>query len=600
MILQALNDYYRRLEADPEQDVAPYGFSRQKISFCVVLEEDGRLAAFQPMVSEVVKGRPLPESRVVPGQSKPPGAGINPCFLWDNATYLLGLVSEGRDAAWARERFEAFRDRHLAVEKGIADPAFPAVCRFLETWDPEQAAVHPELADMTRSFGVFRLRAASEYVHERPAIQAWWKSRQDDTDQEIVGMCLVSGETLPIARLHEPKIKGVAEAQTSGASLISFNLDAFESYGKSQSYNAPVSQAAAFQYATALNHLLADRQRRIQIADATTVFWTESPTPAESIFTAFFGGARSFSARDAEDDSLLTRLRAFLDRLRQGRPDESAAELGDPKTRYYLLGLSPNAARISVRFFLTGTLGELRENLSRHVRRLDIVGLDDHIPGLHELLRETASPKSGYPDDEKIPKPLSSGLAMAILKDQPYPTAFYAALLRRIRSEGFVNPDKRKDWRRAMTVRTAAIKACLMQNHRKELPVSLDPERPEPAYHLGRWFALLEKTQKDALKDLNATIRDKFYASASATPAAVFPRLIQLHQHHLNKMENPAFRTKRAKDIQDVADAIGDFPRRLNPQEQGMFHLGYYHQMKALYTKNDTSASPEISEKESE
>ncbi|MBN1943902.1 MAG: type I-C CRISPR-associated protein Cas8c/Csd1 [Phycisphaerae bacterium] len=572
MILQALNQYYDRLAADPKQNIAPFGFSRQKISFCIVVEPDGTLASFQPVVSEVVKGKPLPENLIAPGQAKPPGAGLNPCFLWDNVTYLLGVVPEGREAEWAEKRFEAFRDRHLAVEKEISDEAFSSVCRFLKRWQPSQVADHPELADMTKNFGAFRIRGREGYVHDRPAVQEWWRKQTANQSEGEIGRCLVTNETLPLARLHEPKIKGVRDAQSSGALLISFNLDAFESYGKTQSYNSPVSEKAAFQYATALNRLLDDMDRRAQIGDATTVFWTETPTPAEKIVSPFLGGYIP-PAQEGEDNELLAALKAFLDCLRKGKRDELASQLGTPETKYFILGLSPNASRISVRFWLSGTLGELGTGLARHIRELDIVGLpDERPPTLRDLLRETAR------EAKDIPPLLEGGLTRAILMDTDYPQAFYQAILRRIGADRRITPN-----------RAAAIKVVLIRNYGKEIPMSLDVNRPEAAYHLGRWFALLEKIQRDqpGSEKLNTTIKDRFYTCASATPAAVFPRLIQLSQHHLRKIENPGLRITREKQTQEIADRLNVFPRRLNLEDQGLFHLGYYHQNRDLYTKKE-------------
>ncbi len=584
MILQALNQYYQRLADDPEQDVPTFGFSLQKISFCTVIEPDGSLVAFQPVVSEVVKGRPLPQSLIVPGQGKPSGSGINPCLLWDNATYMLGLVPEGRNTEWAQQRFEAFRQRHLEADEQIDNPAFSAACRFLEQWQPEQVEAHPELAEMTGNFGAFRLRAETGYIHDLPAVQTWWTQQIENMDHKVTGRCLVTNRSLPLARLHEPKIKGVRDAQSSGALMVTFNLDAFGSYGKDQGYNAPVSTQAAFQYTTALNRLLNDKTRRIQIGDATTVFWTDKPSPQEQVIPSLFSGA-ALTRDEGEDNDLLTRVRSFLARLRQGKPDDLASDLGDPDTRYYILGLSPNASRISVRFWLTATLGELADRLARHVRDLEITGLDDRPPIIRELLRETAPAKKGWPDEDSIPKPLTTGLIHAVLKGQPYPMAFYTALLRRIRSEQFINPNKRKDWRRGMVIRAAAIKAILIRNFKKEITVSLDPNHPEPAYHLGRWFAVLEKTQRDALGEkLNATIKDRYYSAASATPVTVLPRLIQLSQHHLRKIKNTGLRITREKQVQEIASHMKEFPRRLSLEQQGLFHLGYYHQNSDLYT----------------
>jgi len=600
MILQALNQYYERLLQKADRDVPLFGFSVQKISFCVVLERDGRLHAFEPVVSEVVRGRPLPQQLVVPGQSKPTGSGVNPCFLWDNATYMLGQVPEDRQTEWARERFEAFRGHHLAAEREIDDPAFSAVCRFLEHWDPEALGNHPELSEMARNFGAFRLRGEQGYVHERPAVSDWWRRQAATPGEGQAGTCLVTGDTAALANIHEPRIKGVLGSQSTGATLVSFNLDAFESYGKSQSYNAPVSRRAAFQYATALNRLLSDDRRKVQVADATTVFWTEKPAPAENVFPSIFAMTPRPSEAD-EDAVTLRRVHAFLDRLRRGKADDLTDLLGELDTRFYVLGLAPNASRISVRYWLTGTVRQLAKHLARHVRDLEIVGLDDRPPTVQELLRETAPPKNGYPDPDKIPRILTGGLVRSILTSRPYPAAFYAAILRRIRAESFAVPTKRKDWRSAMVRRAAAIKTYLIRNFGKEIPVSLNPDHPEPAYHLGRWFALLEKIQKDALgENLNATIKDRFFTAASSTPSAVFPRLIRLSQHHLNRIENVGLRVTRDKQVQEAAGRLDRFPRRLSMEEQGLFCLGYYHQTQALYARKSDSETSETPRKESE
>jgi len=405
MILQALNGYYDLIAR--AGDVPAEGFSAQKVSFCVVLETDGALHAFEPVVSEVVRGRGLPKQLVVPGQAKPSGGGINPCFLWDNATYMLGLVPEGREDEWARRRFEGFRDRHLEAEGEINDPAFSAVCRFLQSWDPKEVANHPDLAEMTRSFGVFRLRAREGYVHELRAVVDWWSTQDADDGDDVTGTCLVTGQTAALARLHQPKIKGVRDTQSAGATLVSFNLDAFTSYGKGQGHNAPVSKRAAFQYATALNHLLNDPQRRVQIADATTVFWTEKPTLAERVVPTLFGTSARASP-ETQDAKVLAAVHAFLARLRAGKAGPAASELGDPATPFYVLGLSPNASRVSVRYWLVGTVGQFSERLAEHLRDLEIVGARDRPPTVHELLRETAPPRSGWADEGKIP-PLLAG-----------------------------------------------------------------------------------------------------------------------------------------------------------------------------------------------
>lgn len=569
MILQALTRYYERLADDPDQDVAPFGFSRQKIGFCVVLDEDGSLHGIQ-QVGHAEKGRNVPEQMVVPGQSKPSGSGINPCFLWDNAVYMLGRKPADREAKWSAKRFEAFRQRHLDLEKQIDDPQFSAVCRFLERWQPDDLAEHVEDEGLLQSFGVFRVQGAKGYVHQRPAVGEYWLKTLEATETEAEERCLVTGERGAVARIHEPKIKGVSGAQSSGALLVSFNEDAYLSYGQKGTYTVPVSDQAAFQYATALNRLLADSHRRARIGDTTVIYWTEQSTLAE----AFFGPA--IGAAQAEDEQLGDRVRAFLLRLTKGKA--STDEIGDAATPFYVLGLSPNAARLSVRFWLVSTIGELYQRLAQHINDLEIVVPDAEapVPTVRQLLFETAR------EPKDIPPLLAGAVMRAILTGGLYPEGFYSAVLRRIRA------DRRVTGRRA-----AILKACLLRKHRhrsnpKEVPVSLDPDRTDVGYRLGRWFAVLEKVQEEASNNrLNATIRDRFFSSAMATPASVFPRLIRLHQHHLDKVEHPGRRTNLEKLIQEVASGVEAFPGHLNLDDQGLFAIGYYHQRQDLFTRHD-------------
>ena len=583
MILQELDHYYERLAADPEQEIAAAGYSVQQIGFVVILERDGRLFDIR-LADQDEKGKPRSKKLVVPGQSKPPGAGINPCLFWDNATYMLGLAPEGRDAAWVGKRFEAFRKRHLAIEKEVDDPFFAAACRFMEQWSPEAAAAREGLREASPNFGVFQLRGETGYLHEQPAVKAWWdaqldKPADDDQDAAIMGQCLVTGKQSRLARLHEPAIKPVMGAQSSGAKLVSFNDDAYESYGKSQCFNAAVSEEAAFKYATALNKLLANRERRVIIGDATTVFWTEKPEPVEHSWGIMI------ESRQAESDAQAEEVKDMLHRIRQGSGPRQT--LGEPETRFFVLGISPNAARLSVRYWLTGSLSQLHDRIRRHLEDLWIVGMseEDKPPVVRELMIETVR------DPKDISPELSGAVVRSILAGLPYPQLLLNTVLRRIRNDGG----------RVSTMRAAILKACInrdLRHHRilnkESIPMSLDPQRTDTAYVLGRLFATYEKTQRDALGDkLNRTIRDSYFSSASASPASVFPRLSRLSQHHLSKMDNPGLRTNRDKLLGELYGKINTFPTHLPLRDQGEFAIGYYHQMQSFYTKKNTESQEE-------
>ena len=602
MILQALFELHERLVADTEVDygIAPPGQSRQNITFRVVIDPAGKLIAVQDArVSSGNKSRPDP--RLVLGQAKPSGSGINPCLLWDNATYLLGLPKADPKATEkkrrsnedrARAAFAESRKLHLAAEHEIDDPCYSAVCRFFEHWDP---AVADELVDQDiagAGFGLFQIVGRTQYVHEEPAVQRWWAARREGSAADGPrGTCLVTGRSATaLARLHEPKTKGVAGGQSMGGLLVSFNEPSFVSYGKEQSYNAPVAASVARAYSKALNALLVgpqSRRHRINLGDTTVAFWTDRPSFAEDIFAQFaVAGSRALDSDEAQDPGLTNKLKAFLQALAQAR--NAPTDLGDEdpqRTRYFLLGLSPNAARLSVRFFEQGTVDSLLGNLGRHFEDISIARppRTAEFPSLRDLLRALGawrgSAKPPSYDTKQVPSIVAGPLLKAVVQGGPYPDGVFLAVHGRIRA------DRHIDYLRA-----GLIKGWLRRNKAMEVSVSLDINRPEPAYRLGRLFAVLEKTQEEALgRSLNATIRERFYGSASASPRAVFPRLLRTYQHHLAKLPG-GLKVVRDRAVQEIVAPLTDFPSTLDLAEQGLFAIGYYHQRQDLFTKREDRA----------
>lgn len=572
MILQKLVQYYDRQAAEPNSDIAELGFSRQKISFTVVLNPNGTLVAIEDARREE-RGRAVPRLLVVPGQAKPSGSGINPGFLWDNAQYMFGFKPDDPRPERTQQAFKAFRDRHVALEGEIADDAFFAVCVFLREWTPDEAGRHSGLPEIATAFGVFRVAGETEYIHERPKVRAYWLRQITEADSDTPrAPSLISGDVQPIARLHEPKIKRVRGAQSSGATLVAFNADAYESYGKSQSYNAPVGVEDAFKYCTALDRLTTARERQIYLGDTTVVYWSERATPFED---EVFG---VFESQNAEDAATLDRLRGFFTRLRRAAAGASF-ENGD--TPFYVLGLSPNAARVSVRFWLTGTVQQFAERLGRHQSDLELDGAPINMPPitLQRILDQTARARDDI-------QPLLGGAVLrAVLTDGPYPTSLAAAVLRRIRADGQTGGVNGHI--RASILKPYLARKARLRKQQETLPMALDKNCPHAAYHLGRLFASLEKTQEDALGgDLNVTIKDRYFSSASANPVAAFPRLLRLHAHHLAKLgtEKRGLKINREKLVQEICAHITAFPAHLPLDEQGLFFIGYYHQRQAFFT----------------
>ncbi len=589
MILQKLVEYYDRLEADPEEGIAPYGFSRQKISFVVVLNVDGSLHEFYDERQEDGK-RSVPRLLVVPGQAKPSGSGINPGFLWDNAQYMLGFKPDDPKPKRTLQAFEAFRDRHLALEDEIDDVDFSVVCKFLRTWTPDRSIDHDKLAEITVAFGVFQLAGKPEFIHERPKVRAYCLQELDPADDNVPqAPSLISGDLQPIARLHEPKIKGVRGAQTSGATLVSFNEKAYESYGKSQGNNAPVGVVDAFKYATALNRLTLNRKRQVHLGDTTVVYWAEKPAEFEDELQSFFEpqptthNAKEDTSTEkdsAEDKATLDNLKGFFSRLRRVA---DGASFDDDDTPFYVLGLSPNAARISIRFWMTGTVQQFAERLGQHLADLELAGAASHWPpiSLQRIIDQTARER----DD--IQPLLAGSVLRAILHGGPYPTSLASAVLRRIRADrqtGGVN-----GYIRAAILKAYLVRKARLNGKKEEITMTLDQQCPHTAYQLGRLFAVLEKTQEEALGgDLNVTIKDRYFSSASANPVTAFPRLLRLHAHHLDKLgtEKRGLKIVREKLVQEICthiSAINGFPTHLPLDDQGRFFIGYYHQRQDFF-----------------
>lgn len=585
MILQSLNELYSRLADDAAYEIAPPGFSPQKISLRIVIKMDGSLVDLQDARTPDEKGKLQNTVLLVPGEAKPPGAGINPCFLWDNQTYLLGRQPEDKPDGFGLKRFEAFRKRHQELENTINTPEFSAVCRFLEQWSPVRIAEFPILTELGTGFGIFQIQGEKKPIHEIAPIKNWWRSTLASEEAGAAGQCLLSGEIEPIARLH-PKIKGVPGAQAAGASLVSFNATAYESYGKTQSFNAPVGEESAFRYGTALNSLLTgpqSKKHRIRIGDTSTVFWTEKATIVEDCLADIFSSG-SQAIQDVQDIAKRAQIQRLLDAVRAGGNYE---EFGESRTSFFILGLAPNAARLSIRFFHRSTIADLIAKLHEHQECMKIVRQyteqtgnrfpDPEFPAIWQILRETARVA------DEIPPLLSGALTRAIVEGTLYPEGLFSAIIRRIQADRTIN-----------YLRAAALKAVLVRNHHQLIPTMLDTENTDTAYLLGRLFSALEKTQEDALPGINATIRDRFYSAASATPASVFPRLLRTYQHHLSKLNGGA-KVNRERLVQEIISSISStgFPNQFPLKKQGIFAIGYYHQRKDFFTKKEiTETAP--------
>lgn len=571
MILQALTRLFEDLARQGK--IARPGWSPAKISYALCLNEQGQLEAVVPLLTETLVGKKT-QLRPAPMELPSPvtrTVGILPNFLWDNSSYLLGVDAKGKPER-SRSCFRACGELHHRLLDSVDCPAARAILAYFDTWQPESAQAHPALGDcwqelMKGANLIFRVNG--QFAQDDPAIRAAWDASYGDV-QGDKQQCLVTGNP-DVAEPVHPAIKGVAGAQSSGAALISFNAPAFCSYGKEQSLNAPVGKYAAFAYTAALNYLLADKANVHRIGDTTIVCWAEGAEPQYSLFAglSLFGDALPEGLSDKD-------LHSALKNLAQGLPCEELKL--DPSRPFYILGLAPNAARLSVRFFCRNSFGSLMKNVNDHHKRMEIVGKRFDVTPLWAMLRETVNLNT----TDKSPSPAMAGATTrAIFQGTAYPASLLEATMLRIRAEREITPG-----------RAAILKAYYLKNTndlcpKEVLTVSLNEISTNIPYTLGRLFAVYEALQESANPGINATIKDKYFNSASATPATIFPILDNLSQKHLRKLDT-GLRISYDRQIGTLKNVLGESnPVRLSLPEQGSFNLGYYHQKQFRYTKKE-------------
>lgn len=578
MILQALTQYYEDLLRLGK--INRPGWSKQKVSYSLLLSEEGELLQLLHLQQEVQRRNKTvlgPQEMWVPSPVKR-SSGIRPNFLCDTSSYLLGVDGKGK-ADRSIDCFAASKALHLQLLKEVDSPVARAIVRFFEHWDPSQAASHPALQEDWEellkggnlTFSLDKLFAAQD-----PAIaDAWTRHYEDSSDDAEPIRCLVTGQPSTLARLH-PSIKGVAGAQSSGASLVSFNAPAFCSFEHEQGANAPVSDYAAFAYTTALNTLLADRNRVSRVGDTTILCWAAG---GESAYQDCFLMS-IFNDSYTENDILNT-----LHHLSKGESIQWDDTRLSPDTRFYVLGLAPNAARLSVRFFWQNSFGALARNLERHYQRLEIIRPSfDKFPTLPiwRLVLETVRKA---PPGGRAPEPhprLAGDLLLAVLNDTLYPATLLSGVELRIRAERSVSRGQAAILK---AYYTKYLEQFQPDSPMKEaLTVELNEQTNYLPYLLGRLFAVLEGLQQSANPGINTTIKDRYFNSASATPAIVFPQLINLAQKHLNKLDG-GLAVYYDKQITELSSRITQtLPTRMSLAEQSAFQLGYYHETQRRYT----------------
>lgn len=593
MILQALVKYYETLLKQGK--VEEPGWSAAKVSAEIQLDEEGKLLGILSLQNEVQRGRktaltdPLLQVPEVFKRS----SGVRPNFLYDGSSYFFGVDNKGNPKR-SIQCFEAARTFHHQLLDGCDSPVAQGVLKFFDSWQPDKAEENPvfqQNRDVIVGASGLVFAVNGQEAQQDPEIRRRWMDYKNEGGGENSekGQCLVTGKVAEIALTH-PNIKGVRDAQSSGAALVSFNAPSLESFGHAddQGLNAPVSEYAAFAYTTALNQLIREGNGLL-CGDTTVVFWAQSGEPLyQQVYLGFLNP--SGNGENKEDT-----VKAVLEKILQGVAVDVDGITLSPDELFYVLGLAPNAARLSVRFFWQNTFGVTLQHLQNHQERLKIVRPSwekergAYLP-LWRLLKESVNPNA----TKKQALPLLAGsLLRSILQDAPYPEAMYRQFLLRIKAE---SGDAKISYPRA-----AFVKAYLLKNHQEkwggEITMNVNENCKAVPYVLGRMFAVLEGLQQDS-SEVSATIKDRYFNAACATPGAVFPVLLKLANAHLNKLgrTNKGLAVNTQKKLGSLMEKItmpdegNPIPGRLTLDEQGMFILGYYQETQARYTKKEEQA----------
>lgn len=591
MILQALVRCYEALAERGELEKP--GWSPVKVSWGLELDADGQVKSLLAMGGTDAKGKQIPRTMTLPNKLKSTSRASSN-FLWDNSEYILGLErkeSTTEENFTTEKNFQACVWRHQEILKEVKHPFAEAIVRFFDSWKPENSFENPiiksNIKELIKGGNIVFVMSDSngelQFAHDVPEIRRAWDEAYVSMGNAEIGRCLVTGEKAPIAILH-PSISGVYGAKSFGALLVSFNMESSESYGKEQGRNAPVGQYAAFAYGAALNYMVGQENFHGRLGDTTLVYWAEGAEPAYSnAFMAMMG-----MGGEEKNEITQKELNGVLTALCQGRTVNWANVPLNPKNRFYILGLAPNASRLSVRFFLRDSFGAFVEHYQKHQERLNIVrpAFDERETlSMWALLRETVNPNSR---DKSAQPQLVGELLRAVLTGSLYPSAMFTQTEIRLRAEKDITRGK-----------AAIIKAFLLRNvveqqkeqihvYKEVLGVELNISKTTYLpYRLGRLFAVLEAVQQRANPNINTTIKDRYFNSACATPALVFPTLLRLAQSHLGKIGGGAevYYDKMITEL--LGDVTQSYPARLSLQDQGIFQLGYYHQKQKLFTKKE-------------
>lgn len=586
MIIKALSDYYYSLLAKGA-NVPNKSWSFENVSYALVLDDSGKLTGIVPLLEAVSKGKKtiLVSSKILVPEPPLRTSGIVPSFLCNKSSYLLG-ISDPPDKKNVY-RFDSSKKLHHSILDGVNTPEAIAVLNFFDSWNPEKAHEHQALAAYLSeicSANNLIFMFHGKYITEYESIISAWNNYIENINSEL-GLCIISGEYRKIAKLHS-QIRGIRNAQSSGASLVCFNNAAVESYGKlnAQALNAPISSDIMFAYTTALKYMINNCDHHIIAQSDLTMFcWSKSAEDAYfDVIQAVYGGSKVISSSD---------IVHVISELAKGHRQDVSGILPSSDEEFYILGISPNVSRLSVRFFIKNNFGNFVKNVDEHYNRLQISCSNAkwHTPPVYGMLRETIS--DGQSSSEKKDNDPQSLLAAAVIKavfnNTKYPSTLFSSIIRRLKIDHKITPP------RAGIIKAYLLKNSTNCNLKEALTLELNNNCTLVPYLLGRAFAVCEAIQRASFGDASSdrtTIKDRYFDSACATPALVFPQILKLKNCHIKqlKREHMGSAVYYEKTLAEILSSVNCvFPKSLNMEEQGIFILGYYHQTEKFYSKKE-------------
>ena len=587
-MLRSLCEYYDLLRSRGDEELPQDGYSVvNNVGWNLVLHADGSISAILPHVKDVVVGKKTKTvglDETFPFRKSIPGIAAE--TIDHREKYLFGLEWDKEAQALvagkkAIEAFEKCREVNLAFLDGLSDPLVAAYCAFLRRWQPERETQNAFLTTLGKAYQGAKFVITLYGAETQPlnsllsVCKKWERSLEPSPENEkdaVIGQCAVSGKTGPLARLHD-SVSGIKGGLATGVNLVCFNNSAFESYGREQSYNSSISVESMKKYTKALKYLVSSPKHKQIIDDMTILFWANTAGAEDPYLNVF-----SFAVFPSQEGISDEDLQSVFERFAAGKMSDLAGI--DVTTQFYVLGIKPNSSRLSVKIFERNSFGKMMRNVMKHCRDMSFSPEDRQL-SLREIDWALQSPLT----NEAVDPALQAKLLLAVIKGTPYPQSMLTTAVRRCKTD---HDDAKKKFYAVSSTRARIIKACLIRkNIISEGEYNMLQENStDTAYNLGRLFAVLEKVQTEALGDINATIKDKYFSSACATPYLVFPRLLKLAQPHLAKLDD-GNRIYKDKLMQEILSKIDGFPKTCDTQRQGMFILGYYQQKQKFYEKKD-------------